>query len=133
MDWDWLNIIGVVAFATSGAIVAMEEGYDLLGVIFLGLATSFGGGVLRSVLLGQPVTALWTQKGLLLVASLAMFVVFVTPRRWLARWQPLEVVFDAMGLAPFEARGVKCFALKRQGDKARVPGVRVATMHRVKG
>ncbi len=33
----------------------------------------------------------------------------------------------------FEARGVKCFALDRQGDEARVPGVRVATMHRVKG
>ncbi len=33
----------------------------------------------------------------------------------------------------FEARGIKCFALERQGDEARVPGVRVATMHRVKG
>lgn len=112
MDWDWLNIVGVVAFATSGAIVAMEEGYDLLGVVFLGLATSFGGGVLRNVLLGQPVTALWTQEALLLVALLATLVVFVTPRRWLARWQPLEVVFDAMGLAAFSIQaGITATAL----------------------
>lgn len=101
MEWDWLNIVGVVAFATSGAIVAMEEEYDLLGVVFLGLATSFGGGVLRNVLLGQPVTALWTQEGLLLVAVLATVAVFAMPRRWLERWQPLEVIFDAIGLAAF--------------------------------
>jgi uncharacterized membrane protein YeiH len=101
MDWDWLNLVGVVAFATSGAIVGMEEEYDLLGIVFLGLATSFGGGVLRNVLLGQPVTALWTQEGLLGVAVLATLAVFVMPRRWLARWQPLEVVFDAIGLAAF--------------------------------
>jgi len=101
MDWDWLNLIGVVAFATSGAIVAMEEEYDLLGVVFLGLATSFGGGVLRNVLLGQPVTALWTQELLLGVAVVATLAVFVLPWRWLSRWQPLEMLFDAIGLAAF--------------------------------
>ena len=101
MQWDWLNLVGIVAFATSGAIVAMEEEYDLLGVVFLGLATSFGGGVLRNVLLGQPVATLWTQEGLLLVAVLATLAVFVAPWRWLARRAPLEVLFDAIGLAAF--------------------------------
>lgn len=101
MSWEWLNIIGTVAFATSGAIVAMEEGYDLLGVVFLGLATAFGGGVLRNVLLGQPVTALWAQEWLLMVAVLATLAVFVLPRRWLQRWRALEVPFDAVGLAAF--------------------------------
>lgn len=101
MTWDWLNIIGTVAFATSGAIVAMEEAYDLLGVVFLGLATSFGGGVLRNVLLGQPVAALWTQEVLLAVAVLATLAVFALPRSLLARWRPLEVFFDAVGLAAF--------------------------------
>ena len=101
MDWDWLNLVGIVAFATSGAIVAMEEEYDLLGVIFLGLAASFGGGVLRNVLLGQPVASLWSQEGLLVVAVLATVTVFVMPRRWLTRWQSLEVFFDAIGLAAF--------------------------------
>ena len=101
MDWDGLNYVGTVAFATSGAIVAMEEGYDLLGVVFLGLATSFGGGVVRNVLLGQPVATLWTHQGLLVIAILAALVVFALPRRWLARWHPLEVVCDAVGLAAF--------------------------------
>lgn len=101
MTWDWLNMVGIVAFATSGAIVAMEEEYDLLGVVMLGLTTSFGGGVVRNVLLGQPVAALWTQEILLAVAVLATVAVFTFPRPWLARWRPLEVVFDAIGLAAF--------------------------------
>jgi uncharacterized membrane protein YeiH len=101
MGWNWLDFVGVVAFATSGAIVAMEEEYDLLGVIFLGLATSFGGGVLRNVLLGQPVASLWTQETLLVVAIVAALAVFAVPRSWLARWQSLEVLFDAIGLASF--------------------------------
>jgi uncharacterized membrane protein YeiH len=101
MEWDWLNIVGIVAFATSGAIVAMEEEYDILGVVFLGLATAFGGGVLRNVLLGQPVSALWTQEALLLTAVAATLVVFGLPKPWLTRWRPLEVIFDAFGLAAF--------------------------------
>lgn len=101
MSWDWLNIVGVIAFATSGAIVAMDEGYDLLGVVFLGLATAFGGGVLRNVLLGQPVATLWEQESLLVVAALATLAVFLLPRALLKRWLSLEVIFDAIGLAAF--------------------------------
>ena len=37
------SIIGTIAFAVSGAIVAMEEEYDILGVYVLGLVSAFGG------------------------------------------------------------------------------------------
>ena len=94
MSWDWLNIVGTVAFATSGAVVAMEEGYDLLGVVFLGLATAFGGGVLRNVLLGQPVSAIWSQEWLLIVAIIATLAVFLMPRRWLGRWRARGAVLS---------------------------------------
>lgn len=42
MTWDVLSIIGTIAFAVSGAIVAMEEEYDILGVYILGIVTAFG-------------------------------------------------------------------------------------------
>lgn len=32
--WEILNIIGTIAFALSGAIVAMEEEFDILGILF---------------------------------------------------------------------------------------------------
>ena len=32
--WDLLSIIGSIAFALSGAIVAMEEDFDILGIFY---------------------------------------------------------------------------------------------------
>lgn len=101
MEWDWLNIIGVLAFASSGALVAMEEGYDLLGVLFLGFATSFGGGILRNILLGVPASAVWSQGPLLWVALAVIGVVFCLPRAAIARWERPSIFLDAIGLAAF--------------------------------
>lgn len=33
MTWEVLNVIGTIAISISGAIVAMEEDYDILGVL----------------------------------------------------------------------------------------------------
>lgn len=44
--WDLLSIIGSIAFALSGAIVAMEEDFDILGIFILGFVTAFGGGAI---------------------------------------------------------------------------------------
>jgi len=101
MEWDWLNIIGIVAFASSGAVVAMEEEYDLLGVFFLGFVTSFGGGIIRNLLLGEPVATLWHQGILLSVAFATIGLIFLLPRRYLERWQRLETFLDALGMAAF--------------------------------
>lgn len=55
MTWDVLNMIGTLAFAVSGAIVAMEEDFDIFGVMILGFTTAFGGGTIRNLLIGIPV------------------------------------------------------------------------------
>lgn len=44
--------VGVVAFAISGAGVAIEKDLDLFGIIVLGVTTATGGGVIRDLLLG---------------------------------------------------------------------------------
>ncbi len=62
MAWEPLSVIGIIAFAVSGAIVAMEEEYDILGVYILGIVTAFGGGAIRNLLIGVPVSALWEQE-----------------------------------------------------------------------
>ena len=47
-----LEIMGSIAFAISGAMVAIKKEFDLLGVIVLGITTSIGGGIIRDVILG---------------------------------------------------------------------------------
>ncbi|MDU4698175.1 MAG: trimeric intracellular cation channel family protein [Paenibacillus sp.] len=103
--FDILSIIGTVAFAMSGAFVAMEEEYDILGVLVLGLVTAFGGGIIRNVLIGVPVTTLWAQGDLILLAMLSVFVAFVLPMPWVRRWKRTEVLFDAIGLSAFAIQG----------------------------
>ena len=47
MTWEILDILGAIAFGISGAGVASEENYDLLGAYILGFTTAFGGGTIR--------------------------------------------------------------------------------------
>ena len=45
-----METIGTIAFASSGAMVAIEKNLDLLGVIVLGVTTAVGGGMLRDII-----------------------------------------------------------------------------------
>ena len=47
-----IEIVGTVAFAVSGALVAIGADLDLFGVVFVSCITAFGGGILRDLLLG---------------------------------------------------------------------------------
>ena len=55
------EILGTIAFAVSGAVVAISKKMDIFGVAILGMTTAVGGGILRDLILGitpppQPVT-----------------------------------------------------------------------------
>ncbi|MNZ56598.1 hypothetical protein D3C78_745460 [compost metagenome] len=89
----------------SGAVVAMEEEYDILGVLVLGLVTAFGGGIIRNVLIGVPVTTLWAQGELIMLAVLSIVVAFVLPMSWIRHWKKTEALFDAIGLSAFAIQG----------------------------
>ncbi|WP_228116243.1 trimeric intracellular cation channel family protein [Fictibacillus phosphorivorans] len=105
LTWDLLNIIGTIAFAISGALVAMEEDYDILGVFILGLVTAFGGGIIRNVLIGLPVDTIWEQ-GLLLKSALAsMGIVFFMPESMIQFSKRSLHFFDAIGLSAFAIQG----------------------------
>ncbi len=76
MAWEVFSIIGTIAFAISGAIIAMEEEYDLFGVYILGIVTAFGGGAIRNLLIGLPVTTLWGQDMMFQIALAAITIFF---------------------------------------------------------
>ncbi|MFJ7729255.1 trimeric intracellular cation channel family protein [Neobacillus sp. NPDC097160] len=105
MTWEVLSMIGTIAFAVSGAIVAMEEEYDILGVYILGIVTAFGGGAIRNLLIGVPVSALWEQGLFFQIALLSITAVFLFPRNLLKHWQKWGNLFDAIGLSAFAIQG----------------------------
>ncbi|MDC3413687.1 trimeric intracellular cation channel family protein [Aquibacillus sp. 3ASR75-11] len=104
MVWDVLNVIGTVAFAMSGAIIAMKVKYDVIGTYVLGLITAFGGGAVRNLFIGIPIIELWQQTTLFIIALFTITIVIVLPNnavRLLRKWS----VFDAIGLSAFAVQG----------------------------
>lgn len=45
--------IGLVSFAISGAIVAIESGISLLGTAIIAFVTAIGGGILRDIMINE--------------------------------------------------------------------------------
>ena len=56
MPWTLLSffdLIGTIAFAISGAFVAIRNDMDLFGVNALAVTTACGGGMIRDMIVGQ--------------------------------------------------------------------------------
>ncbi|WP_062349971.1 trimeric intracellular cation channel family protein [Bacillus kwashiorkori] len=105
MTWEILNIIGTLAFAISGALVATEEEFDIFGVFILGFTTAFGGGLIRNLLIGLPIEKIWQQDLLFIIAFLVILLVFLFPNRWMNHWKRWVILFDAIGLGAFAIQG----------------------------
>ncbi|WP_307474661.1 trimeric intracellular cation channel family protein [Cytobacillus purgationiresistens] len=105
MTWDILSMIGTIAFAISGAIVAMEEEYDILGIYILGIVTAFGGGAIRNLLIGVPISALWEQGLFFQIALLSITAIMIFPNRLLKHWDRWGNFTDAIGLSAFAIQG----------------------------
>ena len=72
-----IEILGTVAFASSGALVAIKQRLDLLGVVVLGVTTAVGGGMLRDILLGIVPPSLFMNPVYVYTAFLTAMVLFI--------------------------------------------------------
>ena len=55
-----IDILGTIAFAISGVLIAINKKMDLFGILIIAFVTAVGGGTLRDILIGQtPVS--WMQ------------------------------------------------------------------------
>ena len=108
---EWL---GTAAFAVSGAMVAIDTGMDLFGVIFLAMITALGGGTLRDVLIGHFPPRMFTNFEFLLLAVACAVTVFVLADLYKERYiqsehgiERVNNVFDAIGLGVFAVSGAR--------------------------
>ncbi|MCF8568725.1 trimeric intracellular cation channel family protein [Gordonia sp. HY002] len=98
------EMIGTVAFAASGALLAVRRNLDIVGIVFLAVSTALGGGVIRDIMVGNtPPTAFTDLKFLAAAAATGLIIFFWHPPPRLTRW-PLDVT-DAIGLGMFVVVG----------------------------
>ena len=74
-----LEMIGTVAFAVSGAMIAIQKRLDIVGVLFLGIVTAVGGGALRDLMIGVT-PPMCFQNPVYLVTALVTSLLFFLPR-----------------------------------------------------
>lgn len=99
-----LELIGIVAFAVSGALMAIRRDYDVVGIVSLAVLTSLGGGIVRDLVLGATPPVAFTRWEYLVVAVAAAGVTVVAHPELERLARPL-LVFDAAGLGLFCVAG----------------------------
>lgn len=118
----YFELIGAVAFAISGAALAVKKHMDLFGVAVMGMTTAVGGGILRDLLLGITPPAALRDPLQALVAIATSLLVFLVWKRFHPEgdhrnWEALLLVADSIGLGIFSVHGAAaCMLLWSAGE-----------------
>jgi uncharacterized membrane protein YeiH len=106
-----LEILGTVAFALSGALVAMRKEMDIFGTCVLGMTTAVGGGVIRDLLIGQtPPRALTDPTHALIALAVSAFAFLPFMQKFFALrhrrvYDAVMLAADSLGLGIFTVIG----------------------------
>jgi len=101
-----MELIGTVAFAVSGAIVAIQKGLDYYGITFLAIITAVGGGIIRDVIINVDLPVALANPLYVIVSIFSSFAVIWFYKHIVRRRKTL-VFCDAIGLAAFTAIGAE--------------------------
>lgn len=106
MFYQSIDILGTVAFAISGVLVAMEKRLDLFGVLIIAFVTAIGGGTLRDLLIGNT-PVVW-MRDLTYVSTIAITVffavIFVNQLKYLRK---SLFLFDTIGIGLYTMLGIE--------------------------
>lgn len=105
------EIVGVIAFAISGALVGIEKKMDILGISILGLLVACGGGVIRDLVLGitPPMTfrnPIYATIAILTSIAVFIYVTNVPKKANNKAKDKLMLIMDAIGLGIFTVMGI---------------------------
>ena len=108
----FLEIIGTVSFAASGAMTGLKKNMDIFGVCILGLTTAVGGGVIRDLILGNTPPNTFRNPVYATIALLTSAVFFLRAvRRFLLqdpdRYNRGMLIMDSLGLGAFTTVGIE--------------------------
>lgn len=95
-----LNLLGILAFAFSGALLGVRQQFDVVGMAVLATVTALGGGIIRDVMIGAVPPAALNNPWWLVLPLVATALTF----RWhpqVRRMRRAVELFDAIGLGVF--------------------------------
>lgn len=106
MLYQTIDILGTVAFAISGVLVAMEKRLDLFGVLIIAFVTAIGGGTLRDLLIGNTPVGWMTDITYMITIFITVVftIIFVKQLKYVRR---SLFLFDTIGIGLYTMVGVE--------------------------
>ncbi|WP_138433870.1 trimeric intracellular cation channel family protein [Winogradskyella algicola] len=106
MFFQTLDILGTIAFAISGVLVAMHKRMDPFGVLIIAFVTAVGGGTLRDIMVGvEPVS--WMRNMTFVYVIIASTVFAIVFRNYLKHLRRSLFLFDTIGIGLYTVVGIE--------------------------
>lgn len=111
----WVEMIGTIAFASSGTMVGIEKEMDIFGIMVLAVTTALGGGLVRDLVLGNTPPNMfgnWIYALTAIITALVLFLVVYLKKdalhsKWMVGYERVMVLLDAIGLGAFTVIGIE--------------------------
>ena len=109
-----IEIIGTIAFASSGAMLGIRKNLDIFGVVVLGLCVAVGGGIVRDIILGLTPPSAFRDPSYAVTALVTAVLLFgivywkqeILTSRYMEIYETIMNYCDAAGLGIFTVLGV---------------------------
>ena len=116
----FLELIGTVAFAISGAVVGIQKKMDVFGVAILAMTTAVGGGIIRDIILNVTPPAAFREPIFTLTSIAVGIIVFLFVKHHFKphlkeAYDALLRTMDAIGLGLFTVIGVEASFINDPG------------------
>jgi len=100
------EIIGVIAFAISGFLIATRNKLDLLGILISVFLTALGGGIIRDVIVDKtPYTFSHNLPAIIILGVMIIMIAFKLHKKESIENKPLFILSDSIGLVSFSITG----------------------------
>ncbi len=101
-----IDVLGTIAFAISGVLVAINKKMDLFGILIIGFVTAVGGGTLRDILIGQtPVS--WMKDITYTYVILGSGIFAIVFRNYINYLRTSLFLFDTIGIGLYTVVGIE--------------------------
>jgi uncharacterized membrane protein YeiH len=101
-----MDLLGTVAFAISGVLVAMDKRLDLFGVVIIAFVTAVGGGTLRDLLIGNTPVA-WMLESTYILTIIGAVILAILFREKLRYLRKSLFLFDTLRIGLYTMVGIE--------------------------
>jgi len=101
-----IDILGTIAFAISGVLIAMNKRMDPFGVLIIAFVTAIGGGTLRDILIGAtPVSWMNDMTYVYVILATTLFTILFKSK--IDYLRKSLFLFDTIGIGLYTIVGIE--------------------------